>query len=234
MPWRPTRTRPGSPYSGKPLEVLKAERERLSAVWGCTQYRQPYFEAPEGSHKDLPALDVEHALRAARTFPRRTAQTWDGFHPRHYAMLEVHQMAAVIDLVSFMEAVGLAPSALQAIMAKLIPKHKAEHVERVSMRSIGLMPSLYRFWARLRQPVAKQWEADHKTPMLAHQSGRSIMELVFIQSLRAESGQLQEGQKLHTGAFLWDLSNFTSTWTGGACGSAPGPRTSHSRWPRSP
>ncbi len=34
------------------------------------------------------------------------------------------------------------------------------------------------------------------------------MEVVYLQSLRAESGQLQEGQKLHTGAFLWDLSNY--------------------------
>ena len=75
------------------------------------------------------------------------------------------------------------------------------------MRGIGLLPSLYRLWARLRQDVARTWEAKHKTPMLAHQSGRSIVETVFLQSLRAESGQLQEPRQ-HSAAFLWDLSNY--------------------------
>lgn len=35
------------------------------------------------------------------------------------------------------------------------------------------------------------------------------MEIVFVQSLRAESGQCQTGgTKKHSGAFLWDLSNY--------------------------
>ena len=207
-PWRPTKTQPGAVYAGKPLDVLTDERKRLTEVWNCSQTRQPWFEAPEGSHLTLPQLDVEAALKVSQTFPKGTAQTFDGFHPRHYGMMEYSQMAAFLDLLSFMEAVGLAPSVLQAVLAKLIPKHKAECVERISMRGIGLMPSLYRFWARLRQPVARRWEADHKTPLLAHQAGRSIMEVVFLQSLKAESGQMQDGHRMHTGAFLWDLSNY--------------------------
>ena len=43
--------------------------------------------------------------------------------------------------------------------------------------------------------------------MMGHQAGRSIMELVFLQSLQAESASLNS-TRLHTGAFLWDLSNY--------------------------
>ncbi len=97
-PWKPTRVRPGSQYAGRPLEVLQAERERLMAVWGCSQDMQPWFEAPEGCHSDLPPISLEAAIRVARSFPRRTAQTFDGFHPRHYAMLEADQLQVFLAL----------------------------------------------------------------------------------------------------------------------------------------
>ena len=41
--------------------------------------------------------------------------------------------------------------------------------------------------------------------MLGHQSGRSIMEVVFLQALQCETGA---AENKHSGCFLWDLSNF--------------------------
>ena len=61
----------------------------------------------------------------------------------------------MLGLITFVERVGLTPTVVQATFAKLIPEHKAKNVEQVSMRSIGLMPSLYRQWARLRQGAAR-------------------------------------------------------------------------------
>ncbi len=165
------------------------------------------MEAPPDSHLELTHLQAEQVLAASRSFSRRTAQTWDGFHPRHYALLTMEQAEVIVALVTFMERVGLTPSCTQAVMAKLIPKHKAESPDKLCMRSIGLMPSLYRLWARMRQSVARDWESRNKTPLLAHQSGRSIMEVVYVQSLKAEAAQLQD-EVLHTRAFLWDLANF--------------------------
>ena len=73
------------------------------------------------------------------------------------------------------------------------------------MRSIGLVPSLYMHWCRVRQYVARQWEGNNKSPLLGHQGGRSIMETTFLQALRGESA-VARGE--HTGAFMWDLANF--------------------------
>ena len=127
-------------------------------------------------------MQAEQVLATSRSFPRRTAQTWDGFHPRHYVLLTAEQVEVVKEPISFMEQVGPMPCCIQAIMAKLIPKHKAESSDKICMRSSGLMPSLSRFWARVRQTVARGWESRNKTPLLAHQSGQSIMEVVYAQS----------------------------------------------------
>ena len=41
----------------------------------------------------------------------------EGFHPRHFAMLQGEQVEAAIGLLSFVEKVGLTPSVVQAIFA---------------------------------------------------------------------------------------------------------------------
>eukprot|EP00975_Prorocentrum_lima_P037463 7882285-Prorocentrum_lima.AAC.1 len=47
----------------------------------------------------------------------------------------------------------------------------------------------------------------HKTPLLGHQQSTSIIELAYLQALKAEAGALA-GESLHSASFLWDLSNF--------------------------
>jgi hypothetical protein len=95
------------------------------------------------------------------------------------------------------------PSTAQGIFGKMIPKHKPGKT-RVSLRSIGLLPSMYRHWQRVRQPVARRWESDNRCPQLGHQAGRSVMETVFIQSLRSEAAQTPdaEGRRAHSAAFF--------------------------------
>ena len=115
-------------------------------------------------------------------------------------------MEVVLELLSLIKRIGVLPTVLQAIFAKLIPKHKGEAVE-LNFRAIGLLPSLYRQWARVRREEARKWERLNRSPVLGHQSGRSIMEIVFLQSLRYEAGACQE-KPCHTGCFLWDLRNF--------------------------
>ena len=75
-------------------------------------------------------------------------------------------MKAVISLYRLMERVGVTPRQCRAIFGKLTPKHKAG-VEKVSLRSIGLLPTLYRHWCRLHQDVARTWESNKKAPCWA-------------------------------------------------------------------
>ena len=106
-------------------------------------------------------------LKAARSFPRRIASTWDGFHPRHFGLLEESQAEVALDIFRLVERVGVLPTVLQAIFAELIPKHKADATE-LSHRSIGLLPSLYRQWARVRREEARRWESRNRSAMLGH------------------------------------------------------------------
>eukprot|EP00959_Pyramimonas_sp_CCMP1952_P311908 6527890-Pyramimonas_sp.AAC.1 len=43
------------------------------------------------------------------------------------------------------------------------------------------MTAVWRDRARIRQPVARQWEQKNRRPFLAHQSGRGILETVIFQ-----------------------------------------------------
>ena len=205
--WRPLVAQHG--FSGRPLDILMEESQRLQHIWGCREERAGWFEAPRDAWRELPPIDVADFLKAAATFPCRSAQTWDGFHPRHYGLLREDQCRVVIRLYQLVERTGCMPSTAQGIFGKMIPKHKPG-MTRVSMRSIGLLPSLYRHWQRVRQPVARSWEARNKCPQLGHQAGRSIMETVFIQSLRSEATQTPDaaGRRAHSAAFLWDLSDY--------------------------
>ncbi len=205
--WRPRVTQDG--FSGRPLDLLTEESERLQGIWECSDYRAGWFDAPEDAWKELPPVTASDFIKAANTFPCRSSQTWDGFHPRHFGLLREDQCTVAIRLYQLLERVSSMPTTMQGIFGKLIPKHKPG-LARVSLRSIGLLPSLYRHWQRLRQPVAREWENNNRCPHLGHQAGRSIMETVFIQSLRSEASQIPDetGRRSHSAAFLWDLSNY--------------------------
>ena len=94
--WRPVKVSVDSAFSGRPRDALTRERERLSAVWRCSEEQQPWFEADPDSYSQLPEIEIGAFLKAARSFPRRSASTWDGFHPRHYGMLTEEQAGVVI------------------------------------------------------------------------------------------------------------------------------------------
>ena len=202
--WRPQKASAALEFSGKPLDTLTQERDRLALVWGCTTEPHELFNAPADQAGLLSPITTDALSRAARSFPTRTAQSYDGFHPRHFTMLAQEQRAVLAELLRLVERIGTLPSAIQAVLAKLIPKIKSQGV---SYRSISLFPSLYRVWSRCRLSVARKWESANKDPLIGHQSGRSIMEIVFLQALGAESGQLAK-KKQHTGFFLWDMANF--------------------------
>ena len=113
----------------------------------------------------------------------------------------------IIQLLQICERCGSMPSVLQAILSNMIPKHKAES-GMPSFRSIGLCPGLYRFYARLRQSCARAWERSNQSVLLGHQSGRSIFELVFHQSLLCEAATADRSRPQYAAAYLWDFTNF--------------------------
>eukprot|EP00959_Pyramimonas_sp_CCMP1952_P281042 5874706-Pyramimonas_sp.AAC.1 len=56
------------------------------------------------------------------------------------------------------------PSQLQGAISTLMLKLKQQEYinAKPSFRSIGMLPALYRVWARLRRSAAREWEYHHK------------------------------------------------------------------------
>eukprot|EP00959_Pyramimonas_sp_CCMP1952_P219510 4589825-Pyramimonas_sp.AAC.1 len=71
------------------------------------------------------------------------------------------------------------PTQPEGIVSTLMIKQKQHDgpASQPSFRSIGMLPALYRDWASLRRSAAREWEAHHRRPHLAHQAGHSIVEL---------------------------------------------------------
>ncbi len=145
----------------RPTAKLEREAARLSQIWGSGRKRSVKYRATQEAIDNLPPISVDEFRRAVNTFPKRTSSTWDGFHPKHFALLTDEQIKAVILLMRLLEQVGEMPTCLQGIVATLIPKLKGA---TEAFRSIGMMPGLYRVWARCRAPVAKRWSGPTSTP----------------------------------------------------------------------
>eukprot|EP00959_Pyramimonas_sp_CCMP1952_P116210 2429565-Pyramimonas_sp.AAC.1 len=62
----------------------------------------------------------------------------------------LEMMATLFKLV---EALGTFPTPLRAALTVIIPKHKKTG-SQPQYRGVGMLPSLYRLWARARQHVA--------------------------------------------------------------------------------
>jgi hypothetical protein len=111
--WKPTQA--SADFTGKPIDALNHEKDRLSTIWQCESEPHALFEPPPDAWLELPEITAEDFIRAARSFPARTAQTWDGFHPRHFAMVTEDQAKAIIGVLRLMERIGATPSAIRAV-----------------------------------------------------------------------------------------------------------------------
>ncbi len=89
----------------------------------------------------------------------------------------------------------------------LIPEHKQSQEGQPAYRGIGLLPCVYRVWAKARVPVVQEWERQHSSPLLLHQKGRSVLETVYLQMAQSEAAKLF-GEETHSAAVMLDLSNY--------------------------
>ena len=129
----------GGKWSAHTSDLLAAEAERLSSIW------QP--ECGDGDVSDeclgslptgMPPISADMVRDAALSFPRRTAETYDGFHVRHWGLLSLGGLEAVASLLNAVELVGMWPRQIEALTTCLIPEPKV-----AKYRGIALFPSLY-------------------------------------------------------------------------------------------
>ena len=154
--WQPTvvQTKAGVSTSA-PDGMLEAEVRKLSALWDCTQ------EAPVWSAdivEALPDPSVAKVRAVARSFSSFSAVSPDGFHLNNYAQLSDDGVRCLIGILRIFEKVGRLPRRIRLLLTFLINKPKG------GLRALGLFPSLYRLWARLRRGYMVDWEVKNQKP----------------------------------------------------------------------
>ncbi len=202
LAWRPRSVTHHGSRGGRPTHMLTAETARLTKLWQATSEPTSPPEVPPAADY-LPDISLEGFQQAVKKFTHHTARTYDGIHPKHMELLSDEQQRAVISFLRLVEAFGEFPEALRTIVTVLIPKLKTVEA---AFRGIGLLPAMYRVWSRCRQPLVAEWESTIHSPLIGHQKGRSITELIFLQAARAEQAYLQPDSQV-TALVLWDLSN---------------------------
>ena len=178
--WQPTHVQIGSSWSARPSAMLEGEAARLSRLWQTSSSLLKPF-APEGP--SLPRLSANDIREASRSFPAKTAQTFDGFHPRHLSLLTDSHLEAISPFFFAAEEHGSSPTAAMAIITALLQKAKPKGPGIPAFGGIALIPALYRARAKYRQALARAWEEAHRRPFIGHQQNRSIEETVFLQAL---------------------------------------------------
>jgi len=180
-----------------------AEANKLKTLWRGVEVGDIVrYASPWGGAQPLPRISPEEWRQASLLFPAGTAWTYDGFHPRHYALLSETGLEVLSTLVEVSECLGDLPLSARPVTVPLIPKAKG------GLRPIGNYSSIRRVWAKARLNVVESWERRNCRAYFASGRGRSAIDTVFRQAASAEAG-VNVGES--SAAILWDLSSFFDT-----------------------
>ena len=183
---------------------LQAHHDKFKELWDARSGDGPPGRLVDhgawGGVRALGRMSVDRIREASMSFSPGTASTFDGFHPRHFSLLEDKGLEMVAALLEAVEELGELPDGLDAMMIALLPKKGGAGV-----RPIGLFPALYRLWVRARRREAVEWEGRHARDYFAASAGRGALDAVWRQAAEAEAAA---GALDQAAAVLWDLEAF--------------------------
>ena len=187
--------------TAEPLKVLGKERVAYKSLWAAS-------DSPDGTREPacdpLPDPVVEEVRASAKGFKRRTATSLDGFHVRHYGILEDAGLVELILIFRLLELVGNLPPQLRFTRIALIPKPAG------GLRPIGLFASLYRIWGRVRRWHCEAWEAANRRRFFAAAKGNAAVSTVWRQGVANEAAAGTDGMEALS--VLWDGVKFYETF----------------------
>ncbi len=185
--------------SGTPEDLLAAQRNKYRELW---KPAQGPFHYKWRDKDELPQLTPEQLRTASSSFRARTAQTYDGFHPRQLACLSDDALRILSTILQAVEVSGRWPRQLGCVVTALLPKPKGGY------RPIGLLPAAYRVWAKARRVHSDRWEAQHARQYLSSAKGNGPQDTMWRMAARHEAGTA-EGEQ--AGIIADDLAAFFET-----------------------
>ena len=191
--WRPTVVSREGAVAADPVALLRGESGKFQTLLDATEEPAATFDPSRGT---LPRPGPDETKQVAASFRSGTAQTHDGFHVRQFKHASGGALRTVGALLQAVEALGTFPEQIRMAPMALFAKPKGGFI------GIGVYPSMCRVWAKARRPYCTQWELSHRRAYVAASMGKSCVDVVWRQSLAAESG-VADGKA--GGAFLWDM-----------------------------
>ena len=187
--------------TGDPTQLMAEDRTKFATLWNSAdeaKEREPRYGKWDPSD-DLRKLDGDDILEGAKSFSHGTSSTYDGLHPRHFAMLSGQGRETTARLLEFFEHTGEWPDGINEVVISLIPKATG------GTRPIGLFSGLYRLWTRVRKAEATEWERVNGRSYFAARGGNGALDTVWQQAFRAERNAGKGGA---SAAVLIDLKSF--------------------------
>jgi hypothetical protein len=148
----------------------------------------------ESAAARLPAIWEWALQRAALTFPAGTGVGADNFAPRAVARLSAVARSSLAAILMATEKLGQWGNAMHCTLIVLLPKTTG------GLRPIGLQPLENRLWCRVRQEVARGWEAAHALPCLFGAKGMGAQRAAWLAAFKAEAAAY--GGEQHVMAML--------------------------------
>lgn len=166
--------------SSDPQEVVAVELEKWSGTWRAADEPADPLPPWPVMERLLPAL--EHEIRQVSiSFKWRTGLGLDQLHPRHLALVSDGCLFVLGYLFYLAEACGKWTDPMSFFSFFLLAKPTG------GFRTIGLLSSLYRVWAKLRMPLVRAWSASVPRPYFAAGVGKSTEAAVGRLLLTAEA-----------------------------------------------
>ncbi len=166
------------------------------------QIERIYKEKEDHDHDEvaLPSITDESILRGALKFRSDTAVGVDGVRPRHLARLSKAARWALAHLLRIFEGNRRWASILREVVEVALAKKAG------GARLVGLGPSLYRLWARIRfddvRDIIEQRIERHYLPAAP---GQGSVRAVFDMALTTETARAQGKSAATTN---YDLSKY--------------------------
>jgi ribonuclease HI len=148
------------------------------------------------NHEALPAITAEDIETASKEFSASTAGSPDGWHPRHFSLLCREARTGLCGIMNTMEKLGRMPPQTEQLMIMLLAKPQGGY------RPIGIFPSIYRLWMKIRRPICAEWERRWHRPFFGMAEGREPGDSVWRTAIRAEAAQ-RSNQAAAT--LMWDM-----------------------------
>ena len=154
------------------------------------------LECDEWEGPGLPVITGDMVKGAARSFKDRTAQGHCGWHPKVFAQLPDVGLQATAELMMLIEKARRWPEGLTSIDLMRLQKDGGGH------RLIGLLPSVFGVWGKIRRALCAEWEEHHREPCDFAVAGNSAARAAWDFAIENEACASTGG---HTVAWQGDM-----------------------------